>query len=127
METFAAIAGVFALFLVQRFVYGFDHRWMLGRYDALVRHVAENRTASGWDPLNVIGSGWPLALWGTVGMQLGFAMLWLILADTRAEPGVRLAAHLAAFLTATGVVGLLYEALLLYLRLRRLLRQAEAD
>lgn len=127
METFAAIAGMFALGFVQRFLYGFDHRWMLSRYDALVRSVAENRFASTRDPWIVVGSGWYVAFWGAFGTQLFLVVWWLILADTLAEPAVKLVAYLAAFFTMIGVLAMSAEASVLYRRYRRLLRQAEAD
>ena len=57
METYTALFAIFVLGAVQRFVYGFDHRWMRSRYDALVRSIAESRSAGTRDPSVMIGSG----------------------------------------------------------------------
>jgi hypothetical protein len=127
MERFAAIAAMIALGLVQRFLYGFDHRWMLSRYDALVRSVAENPFTSTRDPWIAVGSGWYVAFWGAFGAQFVLLVWWLILDDTVAEKAVELVAYLAALFTAIGILGMSVEALVLHRRYRRLLRQAEAD
>ena len=127
MDTFAAIAAMIALGFVQRFLYGFDHRWMRSRYEVLIRSIAESRSASTRDPWMAIGSGWYLACWGALGAQFVLLVWWLILADSVAQQALKLVAYLAAFFTAMGVLAMSFEAIVLYRRYRRLLRQAEAD
>jgi len=67
METFAALAAIFALGAVQRFVYGFDHRWMRNRHEALVRTIRESRSAPNRAPSMAVGSGWYVAAVGAIG------------------------------------------------------------
>ena len=127
IEVFAALAAIFALGGLQRFIYGFDHRWMRNRHEALVRSVSESRSASTRDPSIVVGSGWYVALWGALGAQLICLILWLILADSLAQQAPRFVAYVVAFFTAIGVLAMCLEGIVLYLGYRRLLRQAEAD
>ncbi len=49
MSTFTAIAIMVALALVQRFLYGFDDRWIQNRRDAIVSGVIGGRPASTQD------------------------------------------------------------------------------
>ena len=119
METFAALAAIFALGAVQRFVYGFDHRWMRNRHDALVRiHQGT---------FDAVGSGWWVAAAGAIGAQILCFILWLILADNLAQQAPRLAAHIVAFFTMIGVLAMCLEAAVLHLTHRRLVRQAKTD
>ena len=126
METFAAMAAIFALGAVQRFVYGFDHRWFRNRYDALLRTITDGRSAPTPEPSIAVGSGWYVAAVGAIGSQILCFILWLILADSLAQQAPRLAAHIIAFFTMIGLLGMSLEAVVLHLTYRRL-RQAEAD
>ena len=127
METFTALAAIFALGAVQRIVYGFDHRWMRNRHEALVRSITESQSALAREPSMAIGSGWWVAAVGAIGSQILCLILWLILADSLAQQAPRLAAHIIAFFTLIGLLGMCLETLVSHLTYRRLRRQAEAD
>jgi len=68
MSTFTAIAIMVALALVQRFLYGFDDRWIQNRRDAIVSGVIGGRPASTQDRWTLVYTGW----WGGLAGQLGF-------------------------------------------------------
>ena len=127
METYTALAAMMALGFVQRFLYGFDHRWVLARHEALVRPAVSNSHPSVRDDGAAVRSGWYVAFWGAAGAQFFVFVWWLILADSVTQQTVKLVAYLAAFFTLIGIAALSLEATALYRSYRRLRRQAEAD
>ena len=127
METLIALAIVAALGFAQRFLYGFDHRWIMGRYEVLLRSLESDPHLSVRGRPTAVHSGWYLAFWGAVGAQFFLFVWWLIIADSVAQQAVKLFAYLAAFFTAVGIAALSFEAATLYRSYRQLRRQAEAD
>lgn len=124
METQTGLAVMIALGFVQRFLYGFDHRWVLARRESLVRSVTASRPPSDRDQWLTVDSGWYTAFWGAVGAQFFLLVAWLIAADTVTQQTLKLFAYLLAFFTAIGIASLAFEGTMAYRSYRRLLRSS---
>ena len=127
MSTFTAIAIMVALALVQRFLYGFDDRWIQNRRDAIVSGVIGGRPASTQDRWTLVYTGWWGALAGTVGVQIGLSLGWIVLGQSIDQKELQLFAYVAVFMTWIGVFNWLYQGVVSYMRFKSLLRQAESD
>ena len=73
MSTFTAIAIMVGLAFVQRFLYGFDDRWIQNRRDAIVSGIIGGRPASTQDRWTLVYTGWTGAVAGAVGVQVAAA------------------------------------------------------
>ena len=127
MSTFTAIAIMVALAFVQRFLYGFDDRWIQNRRDAIISGVIGGRSASTQDRWTLVYTGWTGALAGAVGVQVALSLGWIILGQSIDQQELQLFAYVGVFMTWIGVFNWLYQGVVSYMRFKSLLREAESD
>jgi hypothetical protein len=126
MSTFTAIAIMVGLAFVQRFLYGFDDRWIQNRRDAIVSGIIGGRPASTQDRWTLVYTGWTGAVAGAVGVQVALSLGWIILGQSIDQREPQLFAYVAVFMTWIGVFNWLYQGVVSYMRFRSLLRESES-
>ncbi|UCD23549.1 MAG: hypothetical protein JSW51_10960 [Gemmatimonadota bacterium] len=127
MSTYALIAIMMALGLIQRFLYVFEERCIENRREAIVSGVIRGQPASTQDRWLLVYGGWLSALAGAVGGQLVLSLGWLILGQSIAQREARLFVYVVVFFTWVGVVSLLFQGVMSYTRFRSVLRDAQTD
>ena len=127
MSTFALIAIMMAVGLVQRFVYIFDERAIESRRDAILGGVIEGRPVSNEDRWLSVYTSWLSALAGAIGMQLALSLGWLIVAQSVVQREAKLFAYISVFFTWVGVLSLLLQGVHWYLRFRSVLRDVQTE
>ena len=127
MSTFAVVAIMLALALAQRFLYGFDDRWIQNRRDAIVSGIIGGRPASTEERWVLVYTGWTGAVAGAVGTQILLSLAWIILAQSVDQKELKLFAYVTVFFTWIGVLAWLAETFVSYMRFRSLLRESETD
>jgi hypothetical protein len=127
MSSFALIAIMMAVSLVQRFLYVAEERSIEDRRDAILSGVIEGQPACKQDRWLSVYTGWLSAIAGAVGGQIVCSLGWLILGQSVAQPEARLFAYIVVFFTWVGVVAWLSQGVMWYARFRSVLRDVQTD